>query len=88
MKRNVQLKAAIFDSGLTQGQLAKQARVPEMYISLAVNGKYNLNAAQRRKIARALGRQETDLFPVDRSKKKLAMRKSNWGTHSNRDTAA
>jgi transcriptional regulator with XRE-family HTH domain len=70
MKRNVQLKAAIFDSGLTQSQLAKRARVPEMYVSLAVNGKYNLNAAQRKKIARALGRQEAELFPAERTEKK------------------
>ena len=55
MERNMKLKAAIFKFGVSQRKLARKARVPESYLSQAINGRYILDERQRRRIASALG---------------------------------
>lgn len=61
--RNLKLKLILFEQGMTQSKLSSVAGVPESYISLAINGKFNLDPEQRKKIAVALGRNECELFP-------------------------
>lgn len=60
--RNTTLKAAIFEAGTTQRGLARATKIPESYLSQAINGRYNLNEQQRKCIAIALGRPEQELF--------------------------
>jgi transcriptional regulator with XRE-family HTH domain len=59
---NLRLKMAILESGITQRQLAKKTGIHESLISMAVNGKYNFDARQKTRVAKALGRRETKLF--------------------------
>ena len=59
---NLSLKMAILQSGITQRQLAKKTRIHESLISMAVNGKYNFDARQKTRIAKVLGKRETELF--------------------------
>jgi len=61
--RNSKLKLILFEQGMTQRKLSSVAGVPESYISLAINGRFNFDSEQRRRISIALGRNERELFP-------------------------
>jgi len=60
--RDAKLKAAIFEDGRTLIQLAADAKLPPMYISLACSGRYNLDEEQKAKLARALKKPQGELF--------------------------
>ena len=63
MKVNLPFKMAIFSSDLkTQRNLSQKTGIHETIISLAINGRYNLDRMQRAKIAAALGRKEGEIF--------------------------
>jgi transcriptional regulator with XRE-family HTH domain len=64
MTKNTKLKAALFEKGVTQAKLSKETNIPRAYISLAINGKFNLDDGQRQKVAAALGYREHELFPA------------------------
>ena len=61
---NTKLKGAILEAGLTQRELAKKARIPEFYISMAIHGKFIFDTLQMAKIASTLGKTEDDLFQI------------------------
>ena len=63
MTRNAQLKAAIFEAGLTQCKLSHLARVPRAYLSLALHGRLNLTAEEKARISKVLGTPEDRIFP-------------------------
>lgn len=62
MEKNKALKVQIFGSGLTQKEVARLAGVPEMYISLVVQGKMLLNPERQSKIAEVLGCRVDEIF--------------------------
>ena len=61
--KNANLKAALFEEGITQKDLSQKTGIPRAYISLAINGRFNLDSEQRQKISVAMARAECDLFP-------------------------
>ena len=67
MKKNPELKTAIFKAGKTQRKVAKETRIPEAHISMAIHGKFNLNPIQREKIAGVLGVSSREIFPEMRT---------------------
>lgn len=66
MDKRVKFRNVLFKNNLTQRDVSKGAKVPEVYISQFVNGRYNLDEAQRMKIAKFLGMPEGDLFDDDK----------------------
>jgi transcriptional regulator with XRE-family HTH domain len=60
--KNANLKAALFEEGITQRDLSQKTGIPRAYISLAINGKFNLDSEQKQKISVVLARDERDLF--------------------------
>ena len=60
--RNIQLKLAFFEAGLSQREVAERTGIPEVYISLAVHGRYVLDEAQKNKIATALNKEKVEIF--------------------------
>lgn len=60
--RNVKLKMAIFEAGLTQRELARRAGIAESFLSMAVNGSYIPNEQQKTRIANELGKSKAELF--------------------------
>jgi transcriptional regulator with XRE-family HTH domain len=69
--KNSTLKMVIFEEGTTQRAVARETGIPETHISMAINGKYILDSAQRSRIARALGRKESELFGFQEESEKL-----------------
>lgn len=59
---NLHLKMAILESGLSQRNLAKMTGIHESVISMAVQGKYNLDQFQRAKISKAIGKPKEVIF--------------------------
>ena len=62
MKKNIALKSALFASDLTQRELARKTKIPESFISMAVNGKMNLTLEQFEKISNVLNRPVAELM--------------------------
>ena len=62
MKKNSKLKVMLFERDITLRELAEQTGVPRTYISLSINGRFNLEPQQERKIAEALGVSLRDVF--------------------------
>jgi len=62
MNKNSKLKVALFEKGTNQETLSAQTGIPRSYISLAINGKFNLNQKQKTKIAKALNLDVKELF--------------------------
>lgn len=62
MVKNSRLKLVIFERGISQKRLAMATGIPQTYISLVVNGKYNLAKEQRQKIADFLGVDAAKIF--------------------------
>lgn len=56
------LRVAIFESDLTQREIAARAGIHESYLSRIVSG-LHVGHATRVAIAKALGRQVEDVFP-------------------------
>lgn len=62
MIKNSKLKIEMFKQGVSQEQLSLSTGIPRSYISLTINGKFNLDHEQQKKIAQALGCKRQDLF--------------------------
>lgn len=60
--RNVALKTALFASGKRQEAIAKAARLTPQQISHALVGRRALDADERKRLARVLGKSEDELF--------------------------
>ena len=60
--RNIRLRTAIYESGLTQRAIATKTGIHESIMSMIVNGKYVPDVQQKRKIALVLRKDETELF--------------------------
>jgi transcriptional regulator with XRE-family HTH domain len=62
MKRQTKLKAALFESGVTQRELAGKTGIPANYISRFLSGRFNLTEEEKAKIGQALRRPISELF--------------------------
>ena len=60
---NVALKVAIVQSGRKQVEIARSARISETRFSHIVRGRLEPTDKERDRIAKALHRSESDLFP-------------------------
>jgi len=67
MKRNIKLKAAIYASGRTSKQIAKEAGLSPAVLSQATTGRLVLTESERVAVARALTLRVADIFPRDES---------------------
>lgn len=63
MAKNLALKIAILESGLSQIEVAKAADMHESELSYLVNGHREPTDAQRKVLARILKRKPGKLFP-------------------------
>lgn len=63
MRKNIALKIAIVESGLSQVDIADAADIHESKLSYIVNGRRQPSDAERKALARVLKRKATDLFP-------------------------
>lgn len=61
-KRNLALKIAIVESGLSQVDIAEAANLHESKLSYFVNGRRRPSAAEQKAIARVLKRRVDQLF--------------------------
>ena len=59
---DLKFKIAILQNGLSQRDLARKTGIPEAYLSMAINGKFNLDPVQRGKIIKAIGKPENEIF--------------------------
>lgn len=59
---NVALKAAMFASGKHQQQIAKLARISPQTLSHVIHGRREFTGAERKRIAKALSKAESELF--------------------------
>lgn len=59
---DLKLKMAILESGMPQRKLAKKTGIHESIISMAVQGKYNLDRTQKAKISKVLRKSEREVF--------------------------
>lgn len=59
---NLALKTAILASGRTQGEIAMRARILETRLSQIVRQRVTATDEERKKLARVLKRDETELF--------------------------
>lgn len=64
LKPLVTLSGELLLQGITQGMLAEKAKVPKQYVSDVIRGKRNLDNDQKARIAKALGKRISDIFPV------------------------
>jgi transcriptional regulator with XRE-family HTH domain len=62
MPKNPTLKMAIFESGLTQIEVAKAADMHESRLSHIINGHREANEIEQRALARVLKRRVRELF--------------------------
>ncbi|SHI01899.1 helix-turn-helix domain-containing protein [Desulfofustis glycolicus] len=60
--KNVALKEAMLERGITQKLLEMRTKIPQPIISMAVNGRYNLDAGQKHAIASVIGKPARELF--------------------------
>jgi transcriptional regulator with XRE-family HTH domain len=63
MPKNIALKIAIVESGLSQIEVAKAADLHESRLSHIINGHRDPSGFERRVLARILKRKPADLFP-------------------------
>ena len=63
MEKNLKLKMAIFQRGITQEKLAKQTGIPKAYISQVIHGRYIFDHEQQSKISEMLGVRIEEIFP-------------------------
>lgn len=62
--KNVKLKSILFERGIKQVDLAKDAGIPKSYISQAIRGRLNLDNAEKKLIADVLNLEVSELFEV------------------------
>ena len=60
--KNLNLKLAILEEGLTQRDLAREIGINESLVSMAIHGKFIFDDEQKSKIAQLLNRPERELF--------------------------
>lgn len=60
--RNTKLRSAIFEIEKTQRWLSRETGISEAIISMVINGRYNLDSAQKSRVAEALGKLEGNIF--------------------------
>jgi transcriptional regulator with XRE-family HTH domain len=65
--RNAALKHAIFESGREQRRIAKLARISAEKLSHAIYGRRTLDAKERERLAKVLGKSEDELFGATQS---------------------
>jgi transcriptional regulator with XRE-family HTH domain len=65
MAKNLALKIAILESGLSQIAVAKAADMHESHLSHLVNGHREPTDAERKVLARILKRKPVQLFPLE-----------------------
>jgi len=63
MPKNLALKIAILESGLSQLEVAKAADIHESRLSHIINGHREANDAEQKVLARVLKRKPAVLFP-------------------------
>ena len=61
-RRNHVLKGLMFRDNLTLADMTEKTKIPAAYLSLAVNGKYNLDADQKARVAVVFDCKVSDLF--------------------------
>ena len=61
--RRCELKVAIWQSGLSQGRIARKLGMSQAWLSLVVNGVNDPAPQHRQAIAGILGKSEDELFP-------------------------
>lgn len=61
---NVALKTALFATGKQQQKIAKAARIAPQKLSHVLRGRRELDADERKRLARVLDRSEEELFPM------------------------
>lgn len=61
--KNLALKIAIVESGLSQADVAEAAEMHHTKLSMIVNGRRQPSDAERKVIARILKRKAAELFP-------------------------
>lgn len=59
---NWRFKQAIDAAGITQKELGERVKINPAFISMATNGRYLLDAAEQRRIARVLKRPAQEIF--------------------------
>jgi len=62
-KKNLALKIAIVESGLSQVDIAEAADLHESRLSQIINGRRQARDAEQKALARVLKRKPTQLFP-------------------------
>lgn len=62
MKQTV-IKRIIYESGLRQGFVAEQARIPENRLTQAVTGRCRLSDDEQQRLAKVLDKTVVELFP-------------------------
>jgi len=62
MGKNLNLKSEIVRRGLTQRKLAAMTGIPASYISLSINGRFNLDAGEQLKISEVLNVVPSEIF--------------------------
>jgi len=62
MMRNIKLKAAIFKSGKTSRQIAKEAGLSPSILSMATTGRYILDEEKKKAVAQVLKCEVWELF--------------------------
>lgn len=62
---NVALKTALFATGKQQQRIARLARIPPQKLSHVIHGNRELDADERGRLARVLGKSEDELFPSE-----------------------
>ena len=63
MPKNLALKIAILESGLSQMDVAKAADIHHTRLSHIINGHREANEAEQKALMRVLKRKRIDLFP-------------------------
>lgn len=61
--KNLALRIAIIESGLTQADVAEAVDMHDTKLSMIVNGRREPSDAERKAIARILKRKASELFP-------------------------
>ena len=63
MPKNLALKIAIIESGLSQVDVAEAIDVHDTHLSRIVNGRREASESERKALARVLKRKAAELFP-------------------------
>jgi len=64
MKKLSELNTVLFEKGITRDRLSRDTGINRSYLSLAINGRWLLTDEEKIKIASALERPVTEIFPA------------------------